>query len=188
MFEVPRSTLKNKVRSKETDIKETDQYPTWSETSVALQSRRRTCQLLSDDGAKFFELITRSIKRLAFELALKNCLAHPLSIIQGRADWKWLCNFMCRHPRLGWRKPQVTSAKFFDIRVFEPVLRLINFSSHRLFNYEETGLCVVQHKVRKVISLKVSEGSLHQQRGFSRDSFYLQECYRYVCSFSSGVS
>jgi hypothetical protein len=96
---------------------------------------------------------------MAFELAIKNGLARSLSIIQGRADWKWLCNFMCRHPQLGLRKPQVTSAarlqefakinvaKFFDIRVFEPVLRLINFSSHRLFNYEETGLCVVQHKV-----------------------------------------
>jgi len=71
---------------------------------------------------------------------------------------------MCRHPRLGLRKPQVTSsarlqaftkiniAKFFDI--FEPVLRLINFFSHRLFNYEETGLSVVQHKVCKVVSLK----------------------------------
>jgi hypothetical protein len=72
---------------------------------------------------------------------------------QGRADWKWLCNFMCRHPRLGLREPQVTSiarlqgftkinvAKFFDI--FEPALRLINFYSHRLFNYEETGLIVL---------------------------------------------
>ena len=74
MFEVPRSTLKNKVKSKETDIKETDQYPTWSETSVALQSRRRTCQLLSDNGAKFFGLIRRSIKGLAFELDIKMVL------------------------------------------------------------------------------------------------------------------
>ena len=85
---------------------------------------------------------------------------------------------MCRHPQLGLRKPQVTSAarlqefakinvaKFFDIRLFEPVLRLLNFSSHRLFNYEETGLCVVQHKVCKVISLKVSEGSLHSAERF----------------------
>jgi hypothetical protein len=49
VFEMPKSTLKNKVKNKETDVKETDQYPTCSETSVALQSRRRTCQLLSDD-------------------------------------------------------------------------------------------------------------------------------------------
>ena len=41
-------------------------------------------------------------------------------------------------------------AKFVDI--FEPVLG--NFSSHRLFTYEDTGLIVVQHKVYKVVSLK----------------------------------
>jgi hypothetical protein len=69
---------------------------------------------------------------------------------------------MCRHARLGLRKLQVTSAarvkeftktnfaKFFDI--FEPVLG--NFSSHRLFIYEDTGLVVVQLKVCKVTSLK----------------------------------
>jgi len=34
------------------------------------------------------------------------------------------------------------------------MLRVINFSPHRLFNYEETGRDVVQHKVCKVISLK----------------------------------
>jgi len=57
---------------------------------------------------------------------------------------------MCCHPRLRFCEPQVTSAtrvesitkanlaKFFDI--FEPVLRLINYSPHRLFNYEETVL------------------------------------------------
>jgi hypothetical protein len=34
------------------------------------------------------------------------------------------------------------------------VLRLINFFAHRLLNYEETGLNVVQYKVCNVISLK----------------------------------
>ena len=71
---------------------------------------------------------------------------------------------MCLHPRLILCKPQVTSAtrvkgvtktnvaNFFDI--FEPVLRLNNFSPHRLFVYEETGLTVFQHQVRKVVPLK----------------------------------
>jgi hypothetical protein len=61
-------------------------------------------------------------------------------------------------------KPQVTpvtgvkevtktnDAKYFDI--LEPVLQLINFSSHRLFNYDETGVTVVQHKAYKVMFLK----------------------------------
>jgi len=71
---------------------------------------------------------------------------------------------MCRHPRLPLRKPQATSAarvkglakenvgQVSDI--FEPLLRLINSSPHRLFHCVETGLTVAQHKVCKVISLK----------------------------------
>jgi hypothetical protein len=49
VFEVPRTILKNTVNNKETD-----HYSTWSETRVALQSVRITCQLLSDDGAEIY--------------------------------------------------------------------------------------------------------------------------------------
>jgi hypothetical protein len=83
---------------------------------------------------------------------------------------------MCRYPRLRLRKAQATSAagvrsltkgnvaKFFHI--FGPVLWLINFYPHRLFNYVETGVTVVQHKVCKISPLRVGDGSLClQQRG-----------------------
>jgi len=59
---------------------------------------------------KYFGPTTRSIKKMAFELAIENCLARSLSVRQGRAGWKWLRNFMCRHRRLRLRKPQITSA------------------------------------------------------------------------------
>ena len=46
------------------------------------------------------------------------------------------------------------------------MLRLINLSPNRLFNYDETGQTVVQHKVCKGISLEVNDGSVYlQQRG-----------------------
>jgi len=113
---------------------------------------------------KFFGLTTRSIKTMAFELAIKNGLAHLFSAQQGRAGWKWMCNFMCCHPRLRLCKPQVTSAarvkgfvkenfaKFLDI--FVPLLWLINVSPHSLFNYDKRNLTIVQHKVCTVISLE----------------------------------
>ena len=101
---------------------------------------------------------------MAFELAINDVHAHPFSAQQGRENWKGLHNFMCRHPRLRLRKPRFPSAakvkrftkenvaKFFD--TFEPFLRPINFSPHSSFNYNKTGLTVVQHKVCQVISLK----------------------------------
>jgi hypothetical protein len=101
---------------------------------------------------------------MAIELPIKNGLACLFSVQQGRTGWKCLCNFMYYHPRLRLCKPQVTSAarvkaftkaniaKFFDI--FVPLLWLINVSPHSLFIYGKMDLTAVQHKVRKVISLK----------------------------------
>jgi len=46
---------------------------------------------------KFFGLTTESIKRRAFELAVKNGVVRPFSVQKGISGWKWLCKFMCRH-------------------------------------------------------------------------------------------
>jgi hypothetical protein len=43
---------------------------------------------------------------------------------------------------------------FGNLDILEPVLRLINFSPYRLFNYDEKRLTAVQHKVYKVVPLK----------------------------------
>jgi len=173
VFEVSRSTLKYKVNSKERDIKKLSNIRLGRKPVMPYNLAEDLVTYCLMMERKFFRL-TRSIKRMAFELDIKNGLARSLSVQQGRAGWKWLRNFMCRHPRLRLRKSQVTSAarvneftkinveKFVD--VFEPVLG--NFSSHRLFIYEDTGLIVVQHKVCEVISLKGKRGFLSSaQRG-----------------------
>jgi len=71
-----------------------------------------------------------------------------------------------------------------------PLLGLINFSSHRICNYEETGLSVVQRKVCKVISLtgkrRISLSSA-ERGSLVTVVCHLNECYRYICSSSSGV-
>jgi hypothetical protein len=79
---------------------------------------------------------------MVFERAIKDGLAHPFSVQQGRENWKWLHNFMCRHPRPRLRKPRFPSAAKVKRRrkIFRPI-------SHSFFSYEETGLNVVQHNV-----------------------------------------
>jgi hypothetical protein len=164
VFEVPRSTLKDKVNSKETDIEKLINTRLGRKPVLPSNVEEELVSYCLMMEKSFFGLTTRDMKRMAFELAIRNGLAHPFSVQQGNAGWKWLRNFICRHPQLTLRKPQATSAarvkgftkanvaKFFDI--YEPMLQLIKFSPHRLFNCDETGLTVVQHKVSKVISLK----------------------------------
>ncbi|XP_039313972.1 uncharacterized protein LOC105206643 [Solenopsis invicta] len=80
------------------------------------------------------------------------------------AGKKWLKGFLRRHPILSIRTPQSVSsarvkgftkenvAKFFDI--YESQLLKIKYSPNRLYNVDETGITVVQHKHSKVISMK----------------------------------
>jgi hypothetical protein len=105
----------------------------------------------------FFGLTTKDVKRMAFQLAINNGISHPVSGKEKNSGWKWFHKFMRRHSQLSLRRPQPTSAarakgftpenvlKFFDI--YEPLLEKVQFTRHRLYNCDETGLSVVQHKV-----------------------------------------
>jgi hypothetical protein len=164
LFELPRSTIKNKFNIRETGLEKliNTRHVRKSELPYNLEEELFSYCLMTE--REFFGLTTKSIKRMAFDLAIKNGLASPFSVQQGKAGWKWLCNFMCQHPRLRLLKPQVTSAvrvneftkdkvaKFFNI--YEPRLQVINLSPNNLFSYDEMGLTVDQHKVCKIISLK----------------------------------
>lgn len=113
---------------------------------------------------RFYGLRLRDIKYMAFQMAIKNHLKHPFSVEKMVAGRKWLKSFLKRNPSLSVRSPQAVSAarikgftrenvnQFFDI--FEPEMGQIRFSPHRLYNVDETGITVVQHKHSKVLSVK----------------------------------
>lgn len=117
-----------------------------------------------DMDARFYGLRRKDITRMAFELALKNGLKHPFSAEKMCAGKKWLRGFLKNHPQLSLRKPQGTSfarvkgfspenvKRFFEL--YEPELLRIKSQPHRLYNVDETGITIVQHKVSKVITLK----------------------------------
>ena len=137
--EVPRSTFKDKINSKETDIEKVISTRLVKIPKLPLHAWRRICQLLSD-GKEEICWANKKYSTKNLWTCLKNGLVPPLSILQGRAGWKLLRKFMYRHPRVRSRKPQVSSAarvkeftkqnvaKFFEI--CEPVLRMDSFSPH----------------------------------------------------------
>jgi hypothetical protein len=168
VFEVPRSTLKDKVNSKEKDIEKLIKTRFGRKPVLPYNLQEEIFSYCLMMERKFWgPTTTTSIQRMTLELALKNGRARPLSVQQGRAGWKRLRKFMCRHPRLTLRKPQVTSAarvngftkinvaKFFDI--FEPMLRLINFSSHRLLTMKKPVSMSFSINYAKLSPLRVGE-------------------------------
>ncbi|VEN44176.1 unnamed protein product, partial [Callosobruchus maculatus] len=112
----------------------------------------------------FYGLRSGDMKRMAFQLAFRNKIPHPFNGVNKSAGKKWLKLFLKRHPQLSMRTPQGMSAariksftpekvsRFFDL--YEPEYNKIRDPFQRVFNVDETGITIVQHKHSKVISLK----------------------------------
>lgn len=164
IFRVPRSTLENYVNHKSKDA-ETLCHTKLGRRPVLPETMENDlvdyCLMMEE---KFYGLRSSDIRRLAWQLALRNNLKHPFSEDSGKAGKKWLKNFLRRHPTITFRKPQAISISrvkgfckenvndFFNI--LEEALKTVKFSPCKVFNVDETGLTIVQHKCSKVVSLR----------------------------------
>lgn len=113
--------------------------------------------------SKFYGLTRQDVRKMAFQLAVRNQVEHPFrNNIAGRA---WLDHFLSRHKdKLSIRSPTGTSNaralgfnkeavdKFFDILEIE--FQKHNYPPDRIFNVDEIGLSIVQSKMVKVIGLR----------------------------------
>lgn len=164
IYEVPKSTLKDKVNSGEADINKLISVKLGRKPILGGDIESALVKYCLEMECRFYGLTAKDIKRMAFQLAERNNLYHPFKKTDESAGWKWLRSFMKRHPQISLRKPQPTSLKrikgftktnvkkFFDI--YEPLLDLVKNNPCKVYNCDETGLTVVQHKTSKVISLK----------------------------------
>lgn len=104
------------------------------------------------------------IRRLAYKLAERNNICHPLNVELGLAGEDWAKGFMRRHPKLSIRSPEATSAArargFNRVTAVEflSLLKQIqdknHFSPTRIFNDDKTGLTTVQGKPSKILALR----------------------------------
>ncbi|XP_046689171.1 MFS-type transporter clz9-like [Homalodisca vitripennis] len=113
---------------------------------------------------RFFGMTVKDLRSAAYELAEKNKLCHTFNKESRMAGKGWIAGFRKRHQQLTLREPEQTSAarasgfnkisvkKFFDILVEERSKH--NYTAHRIFNVDETGLTTVQSKSSKVLALR----------------------------------
>jgi hypothetical protein len=162
-FNVPRSTLKDYVKTKDTDIEKRLNVPLGRKSVLSPETENHLVQYCSHMEKAFYGLTMKDLQRMAFQLAIRNNLPHRFSTekVAGR---KLLRVFFKRHPELSVRRPQplsVARIRGFThenveifIAILKPELERIKYSAARLYNVDETGVTTAQHTSQKVISLQ----------------------------------
>nr|XP_049698141.1 jerky protein homolog-like [Helicoverpa armigera] len=162
-FSVPKGTLERYVK-KDVHAEDLVQVRMGRRPALPIDLEAELESYCKEMDRRFYGLRLQDIKYMAFQLAIKNNLRHPFSVTKASAGKKWLRGFLRRHPTLSIRTPEAVSAarvkgfnpvavaNFFDL--YEPELAKIKAAPHRIYNVDETGITVVQHKRSKVVSMK----------------------------------
>ena len=163
-FGVPKSTLEDYVKQFNKTPEQLVAVPIGRRPILSLKLEENLVSYCLEMDRRFYGIGLADIKRLAYQLAIKNGLRHPFSHENGAAGKKWLKGFLKRHPNLSIRKPQGISKarikgftpenvnKFFAL--LEPEMQKINFNPARVYNVDESGITTVQSKNCRVIALK----------------------------------
>ncbi|CAH2099325.1 unnamed protein product [Euphydryas editha] len=111
-----------------------------------------------------FGLTITDVRRLAFDVAESNKIAHRFNKERKMAGKTWFYSFKKRHPELSVRQPERTSLNrirgfnrdnvngFFDL--LERIIDENNITPTKIFNVDESGFSTVQKKPQKVVGLK----------------------------------
>lgn len=122
---------------------------------------------------RFYGLRKKDIKQTAFQICKANGVENPFK--NEMAGEKWLRGFFARNPNLSLRSPQGMSHAritgftkdnvdlFFD-RFDEECVK-INYKADRIFNVDETGICVDKTKVLSVKGKKQVAAVQSQEKG-----------------------
>ena len=194
-LKVPRTTLRNYLKNLKqgNDVRpeELVNVPLGRKTILPPTLERELVEYCEHMERNFYGLHACDLRRMAFQLALRNNIVHPFKNSRGQTGKKWLHLFMRRHSNLSFRKPQLLSVariqgfsrenveKFFSI--LKPEMKKIQHNPTKIFNVDETGLTVVQHKNRKVIAVK-GKRQVHRLSSAERGSLVTVVTCMSVCS------
>ena len=165
LYGVPRSTLKDYVKNDDAaTVRELIDQKIGRRTVLPKCLENDLARYATEMENRLFGLTMKDLRRIAFKLAERNNIRHPFSNDNEAAGMKWLALFFKRNPQLSLRKPQSLSlarvhgftpenvAHFFSILL--PEMEKINHNPMKVFNVDETGISVCQHKNQKIVALK----------------------------------
>jgi len=172
IFSVPRSTLRGKVNSSSEDIEKLASAKRGRKPVLANEMEEALVRYCVEMDTKFHSLTRQELIKIAFEICESKGLRLPFNRRDETAGRKWLSSFLRRHSLINRKNAEETSgvgengftqenvARFFD--TLEPLMDKMKHQPHKIYNCDETGMCVVEHESCKIVCFKGKrpEGSL----------------------------
>ncbi|CAH1963229.1 unnamed protein product [Acanthoscelides obtectus] len=160
-YNIPKPTFRRHLRSlnkkANENVKSLGRHTTFSpETEMELAKHILKLE------ERFFGVTIRDVRRLAFQIAVRNDIPHRFNINKEMAGKGWYYSFMNRHPELSLRQPEKISMaratgfnqknvhEFFDI--LERCVDENCFTAQTTYNVDESGFSTVQKRNQKIIA------------------------------------
>lgn len=103
-FNVPRSTLKDYVKKPMEEIETRLCVPLGRKPILPPDLEQQLLEYCLMMEKSYYGLTSRDLRRMAFQLAIRNNIANPFSSDKQSAGRKWQRLFFKRHPSLTFRK------------------------------------------------------------------------------------
>lgn len=150
-YNVPRATLLDQVRKSAEDVKD----PKRGKKPIFNESQEQELvQFILKSCRNYFGVTPITLRKVAFDFATANGLAHNFNKATGIAGIEWYYSFMSRHPEISLRKPEATSLSRItafnteEVDIFFTNLTHLmskhNFRPDAIYNVDETGISTVQ--------------------------------------------
>lgn len=162
-FNVPKSTLERRFKNKNKQALNSSKQLGSRKLTFSRELEVQLVEYTNNMEVMMYGLTTRSIRSLAYQLAVRNKIDHHFNTETKMAGMHWLRSFLKRN-KLSIRTPEATSAarargfnrqavnSFFEILV--PLQEKRKFPPSRVFNVDETGITTVQSRPSKIIAVR----------------------------------
>ncbi|XP_031350642.1 uncharacterized protein LOC116176287 [Photinus pyralis] len=115
----------------------------------------------------FYGVTPMSLRKIAFDFAVKNNIKHNFNNQKQLAGKDWLYLFIKRNPKISLRQPEgtsinrITSFNADEVKRFfshlEQIYSKFHFAANRVYNCDETGISNVPNKSGKIYAARGSK-------------------------------
>ena len=163
-FKVPQTTLERYVKDQQKNSSETVKTKLGRKQVLRCEAENDVAEHCLLMARKFLGLTMAEVMRLAYQLPVRNEMKPRFCKRNEKAGRKWLKKFLRRQSQISVRTPEglsLSRARDFTpesvdsfFQIYEPAMDTIQHNPARLYNCDETGIAIVQHKRTKILVLK----------------------------------